>query len=214
MNCGTRLGLTVLSMCAYGFAQKKDPEMAKIFAASQYVFVETIYGPLETTTLDSRVSPEDRRAVFNVEDAVRSWGRYRLTLNRSDAELVFVVRKGQLLAANIGMKISGVPNPRGGPSQRGTSGEPAPKSALRTISSLCMPRIRMARSAALFGTALSIMAWMRPVSRCSRSSRTKSKHHPRRKQRKRRSSSTLRFQKWQDATPRFCRYFWWYSSAG
>jgi hypothetical protein len=20
-------------------------------------------------------------------------------------------------------------------------------------------------------------------------------------------------QKWQDATPRFCRYFWWYSSA-
>jgi len=123
MNCGTRLGLTVLSMCAYGFAQKKDPEMAKIFAASQYVFVETIYGPLETTTLDSRVSPEDRRAVFNVEDAVRSWGRYRLTLNRSDAELVFVVRKGQLLAANIGIKISGVPNPRGGPSQRGTSGE-------------------------------------------------------------------------------------------
>ncbi|PYU51345.1 MAG: hypothetical protein DMG53_01670 [Acidobacteria bacterium] len=87
MNCGTRLGLTVLLMCAYGFAQKKDPEMAKIFAASQYVFVETIYGPLETTTLDSRVSPEDRRAVFNVEDAVRSWGRYRLTLNRSDASL-------------------------------------------------------------------------------------------------------------------------------
>ena len=109
MNCGTRLGLTVLLMCAYGFAQKKDPEMAKIFAASQYVFVETIYGPLETTTLDSRVSPEDRRAVFNVEDAVRSWGRYRLTLNR--------------IAANIGIKISGVPNPRGGPSQRGTSGE-------------------------------------------------------------------------------------------
>jgi hypothetical protein len=88
---------------AYGFAQEKDPEVAKIFAASQYVFVETIYGPLDTTALDSRVSPEDRRAVFNVEDAVRSWGRYRLTLNRSDAELVFVVRKGRLLAANVGI---------------------------------------------------------------------------------------------------------------
>jgi hypothetical protein len=119
------LGLLVLFLCIPGFAQKKEPEFPQIITASQFAFVETIYGPVDSTTMDPRVSPEDRRAVANIEDAIRKWGRYRLTIKRSEAELVFVVRKGMLVAANGGVKISRPPqNPGGPPTQTGPGNWP------------------------------------------------------------------------------------------
>jgi hypothetical protein len=120
MNRRVSFGLITLSLCIPAFAQKKEAELPKIFTSSQFVFVETIYGAVNDTTLDPRISPEDRAAVYRVEDALRTWGRYRLTLRRSEADLVFVVRKGQLVAANVGVKVSRGSKPSAGPSQTST----------------------------------------------------------------------------------------------
>jgi hypothetical protein len=81
MNKKLGLAIVVLLLDLSGFAQKKEPELSKIFTTAQYVCVETIYGPVDTTMNDPRVSPEDRKAVASVESAVRIWGRYELTMN-------------------------------------------------------------------------------------------------------------------------------------
>jgi hypothetical protein len=101
--------------------RKKKWNSPGFFTASQFVFVETVYGAVNDTNFDPRVSPEDRAAVYRVEDALRSWARYRLATKRSEAELVFVVRKGALVAGHAGVKISRAPQPPGGPSQPGTT---------------------------------------------------------------------------------------------
>jgi hypothetical protein len=124
MNRRISLGLFVLLLCVPVFAQKKEAELPKIFTTSQFVVVETIYGAVNDTTLDSRISPEDRGAVYRVEDALRTWGRYRLAFKRSEADLVLVLRKGRLAEAHAGVKISRAPQPPGGPSQTGTGTEP------------------------------------------------------------------------------------------
>ena len=43
--------------------------------------------------------PEDREAIANVQDALKDWHRYALTINRGDADLIIIVRKGRLAAA-------------------------------------------------------------------------------------------------------------------
>ncbi len=121
MNKKLGLAIIVLLLDLSGFAQKKEPELPKIFTTAQYVCVETIYGPVDTTTNDPRVSPEDRKAVARVEDAVRIWGRYKLTIKRSDADVVLVVRTGRIAAAHGGVRVTRNPiPPPGEPPQKGT----------------------------------------------------------------------------------------------
>jgi hypothetical protein len=117
MNKKLGLAIIVLLLDLSGFAQKKEPELPKIFTTAQYVCVETIYGPVDTTTNDPRVSPEDRKAVASVESAVRIWGRYELTMKRSDADVVFVVRTGRIAAAHGGVRVTRNP-------QKGTEAGP------------------------------------------------------------------------------------------
>ncbi len=111
MNKKLGFAIIVLLLDLPGFARKKEPELPGIFTTAQYVCVETIYGPVDTTTNDARISPEDRRAVASVENAVRIWGRYKLTLKRSDADVVFVVRTGRIAAAHGGVRVTR--NPKG-----------------------------------------------------------------------------------------------------
>jgi hypothetical protein len=97
-------GLFVVLQCAAIFAQKQSV-MPKIVTNAQFVVVETEYGSIEDTIMASAVSAEDRAAVARLQEAIRSWGRYKLTLRRSDADLVFVVRKGRLASATGGVRI-------------------------------------------------------------------------------------------------------------
>jgi hypothetical protein len=100
----TIAGLYVVLQCAAVFAQKQ-PELPKMITNAQFVFVETEYGSIEDTVVDSGVSPEDRAAVGRLQEALRSWGRYKLTMRRSDADIVLVVRKGRLASAIAGVRI-------------------------------------------------------------------------------------------------------------
>jgi hypothetical protein len=121
MNRRMCLGAIVLLLCIPAFAQKKESQLPKVFTTSQFVFVETVYGPATDTTVDPRITPEDRAAVSRIEDALRTWGRYQLAFKRSEADLVFVVRKGQLAEAHAGVNVSRRRQPPGGPPQTGTS---------------------------------------------------------------------------------------------
>src|SRR5215467_6899983 len=92
------LGTVALLAVAPSQAQKKNKakdQLPAILLQAQFVYVEAYDGD----EFDPRLLPQDRRAIAEVADAVQKWGRYRLTMRRSEAELVIVVRKGRLASA-------------------------------------------------------------------------------------------------------------------
>jgi hypothetical protein len=46
---------------------------------------------------------EDLRAIGDVEQAIRKWGRYTVTMNPSDADFVIAVRKSRMVEGRIGV---------------------------------------------------------------------------------------------------------------
>jgi hypothetical protein len=102
--------LLLLVVPALAPAQKKPkkPVVSAVFAQARYAYVEAVDG----NEFDPRVYPEDREAIANIENAIRSWGRYDLTMKRDQADLVFVVRKGRLATAQGGVSVG---HPSGDP---------------------------------------------------------------------------------------------------
>src|ERR1700751_1587734 len=84
-------------------AQKKNKdEVSEAITNAKSVYVEAYDGP----EWDPRLTGEDRKAIADVERAVRSWGRYQLVLLRSEAEVVLQVRKGRIAGARVGGGVS------------------------------------------------------------------------------------------------------------
>jgi len=101
----------------------KKPELPAVFETARYVYVEAEAGDMFKPSL----FPEDRQAIADVQDSLRRWNRYALTTNRSEAELVFVVRKGRLAEGQLQGGISGGPVPPRGQTQPGQN-DPAANS--------------------------------------------------------------------------------------
>jgi hypothetical protein len=78
-------------------SKKKDPDIPALFRQARYVYVEAVDGD----EFNPRLYPEDRQAIADVRRALQTWNRYVLTVQRQDADLVFVVRKGRLVAAKV-----------------------------------------------------------------------------------------------------------------
>jgi hypothetical protein len=96
-------------------AKDKKPAVPAVFGQAQYVYVEAIDGQ----QFDPNLYPEDRIAIADVQDALQKWKRYTLTFERSQADLVIVVRKGRAASADVGLRP-----PNSGRGQIGT-GQPA-----------------------------------------------------------------------------------------
>ncbi len=77
---------------------KKKHTVPAAFESARYVYVEAVEGDAFSPGLLS----EDRSAIADVEDALRDWNRYVLTTRRSEADLLFVVRKGRVASERIG----------------------------------------------------------------------------------------------------------------
>jgi hypothetical protein len=108
--------LAVVLLPTLVFAQnqnKKKHTVPAVFGTARYAWVESMDGD----AFNPGLLPADRRAIADVQNALRDWGRYILTANRSDAELVFVVRTGRIAEGKIGGTV-GAPNsgPVGNPS--------------------------------------------------------------------------------------------------
>jgi hypothetical protein len=100
MKFNSRIALVLLLLPILLVAQtKKKHTVSAVFNNARYAWVETIDGH---DVFSPGLLPEDRQAISDVEDALREWKRYVLTTQRSEAELIFVVRKGRLAAVNVG----------------------------------------------------------------------------------------------------------------
>jgi hypothetical protein len=81
----------------------KKPDVPAVFQNARYVYVEAEDGDL----LKPGLYPEDRQAISDVQDSIRAWNRYAIAINRDEADLVIVVRKGRLAGAQLHGGISG-----------------------------------------------------------------------------------------------------------
>jgi hypothetical protein len=94
------IALSLVLIPAFGTVQgkpKKTEKLPAIFNQATYFYVEAVDGD----EFNPRLLPEDRQAIVDVEAALTKWNRYTLATRRSDADLVFVVRKGRVADADV-----------------------------------------------------------------------------------------------------------------
>lgn len=65
-----------------------------------YVMVTTYSGDV----FSPKVSPDDRHAIQNVQDAIQKWGRYKLVYKAGEADLILLVRTGRLAEVKGGVQ--------------------------------------------------------------------------------------------------------------
>jgi hypothetical protein len=63
--------------------------MPQLVVYARFVYVTTYDGP----SWSNNVLPEDRRAVGDVEGALRTWGKYTLVYRPEEADIILVVQK-------------------------------------------------------------------------------------------------------------------------
>jgi hypothetical protein len=115
----TLLLLLVPALATVQAKPKKPYKLPAVFNQARYVYVEAVAGD----EFDPRLYPGDRQAIVDVNKALYDWNRYVLTMKRDQADLIFVVRKGRVVEAKVGVQVGsgpqGVPN---GPANRPTQG--------------------------------------------------------------------------------------------
>ena len=75
---------------------KNAVQLPAAFRNATYFYVECMDGgPFKPGLL-----PEDRQAISDVQNEIQNWGRYKLAVERHDADLVFVVRKGRIASVS------------------------------------------------------------------------------------------------------------------
>jgi hypothetical protein len=90
------IGVLIISVASAQSPSKKQEQVPKAILISRYVYVEAWDGDI----FNPRLLSEDRKAIVDVQDALRVWNRYAMTVKRRDAELLFVVRKGRTVSVN------------------------------------------------------------------------------------------------------------------
>ena len=113
--------LVSASALAQPQGQSRKNDAPKLFVAARYAYVEATDGD----SFDPHVLPDNHRAIADVQHALTDWKRYILKAKRREADLVFVVRKGDLAAVQGGIRAhGGVENPEnnGNPRTTGNTG--------------------------------------------------------------------------------------------
>ncbi len=109
MKLDRRIALALLLLPTLLIAQtKKKHAVPAAFSNARYIWVETVDG---SDAFTPGIIPDDRQAIGDVEDALQDWKRYVITTRKSDADLVFIVRKGRIAAAKIGGTVGGGSGP-------------------------------------------------------------------------------------------------------
>lgn len=82
--------LAVLAAILLGVAAWASPApFPGIFRNARYVYVTSFDG----SQWNPSVLPEDRAAIGEVEDAIRSWGHFAIAQNARDADMILVVQR-------------------------------------------------------------------------------------------------------------------------
>ncbi len=111
------LSLVSILGLSLAHAKPKKSDVSAIFQNARFVYVESVDGD----ALRPGLFPEDRQAIADVQDILREWNRYTIVLHRDEADIVFVLRKGRLAAAQVRGGIAGGPRSQPGqyPNQQG-----------------------------------------------------------------------------------------------
>jgi hypothetical protein len=105
------VALLLLAAAPFLFGQhkKKRPSLSAAFEQARYVYVQADDGDI----MQPDLYPEDRRAIADVEDGLRKWNRYTLVINRNEADLIIVVRKGRMVGVQGRGGVSAGTQPQG-----------------------------------------------------------------------------------------------------
>jgi hypothetical protein len=101
------LGSTSLLLVAQAKPGKQKVNLPAVFKNAQYVDVEAYDGDAS----NPRVIPDDRKAIYNVEQGLKDWHRYAVVYERDRADLVFLVRKGRIASVTPGVEV-GIGHPQ------------------------------------------------------------------------------------------------------
>ncbi len=105
------------------YAKPKKADVPAVFQVARYVYVQAEDGDV----LKPGLYPEDRQAIYDVQNKIRAWHRYAITINRDEADLVFIVRKGRLAGVQGNVGIGNFPAPQPGQSPTpGPDARPVP----------------------------------------------------------------------------------------
>lgn len=100
------VALSLALVVPFADAQKKSKkkvDLPAVFANARYVYVQAEDGDL----MKPGLYPADRDAITDVEQGIRDWKRYALTMERENADLVFIVRKGRIAGVQGRVGVSG-----------------------------------------------------------------------------------------------------------
>ena len=84
--------LWLLFVFALALKAEDKTAISAVAKNATYAMVTTYSGDV----FSPNVSPDDRHAVQNVQNAIQKWGRYKLVYKPSEADLILVVRTGRL----------------------------------------------------------------------------------------------------------------------
>jgi hypothetical protein len=111
------LGSVSLLIVAEAKPRNQKVDLPAVFKDAQYAYVEAYDGD----TLNPHLVPDDREAIYNVEQGLKRWHRYAIVHQRDRADLVFLVRKGRIASVTPGVVV-GI----GGQPQDGNPSPPDP----------------------------------------------------------------------------------------
>lgn len=97
----TLLLVLVPALATVQAKNKKPYKLPAAFNQARYVYVEAVDGQ----EFDPQLNPDDRDAIAAVDKALYDWNRYVPTTRRDEADLIFVVRKGRLVEAGVGVHL-------------------------------------------------------------------------------------------------------------
>lgn len=88
------LALAIIAPLALA-KDKKKKTVPEVLNTARFVYVQAEDGDI----MNPRLFPEDREAIADVQDELKDWNKYAVTINQPEAELMMVVRKGRLVGA-------------------------------------------------------------------------------------------------------------------
>lgn len=110
------LFLLIASIAIPSIAQKKKkPEVPQAVVVAQFVYITSFNGDI----FSSRTSFAERQVLSATEEAVRSWGRYRVVNHPDEADIMLIVKP----SGNANLR-TGVGTPPLGPVQIGGPTDP------------------------------------------------------------------------------------------
>lgn len=77
------------------------------YVALAYDLGDSMLSETEALKKPARVLPEDREALHSVRNMIEKWGRYVITVNPGQAELLIAVRAGRRASAEASVRVGG-----------------------------------------------------------------------------------------------------------